>query len=68
MTAQQKTWNGQSMSITDKPIISIKEARKILGKEYDSLSDDGLQRVIMSLHKIANNLLDSIKVPNTKMV
>ena len=68
MTARQRTWNGESLSIAEKPIISIKEARKVLGKEYDGLSDDNLQRVVISLHKIANKLLESIRVPNNQMV
>ena len=68
MTARQKTWSGQSLSINEKPIISVKEARKILGKEYDNLSDEGLQGVIVSLYKIASSLLDSIRVPNNRMV
>lgn len=68
MTARQKNWGGQTLTISDKPIISINEARKILGKEYDDLSEDSLHRVIGSLHKIAISLLDSIKVPNKQMV
>ncbi len=66
--AHQNRWNGQTLTISDKPIISVNEARKILGKEYENLSDDSLQRVIVSLHKIANSLLDSIRVPNNEMV
>lgn len=66
--AHQNRWSGQTLSISEKPIISVNEARKILGKEYENLSDDSLQRVIVSLHKIANSLLDSIRVPNNEMV
>ena len=66
--AHQNRWNGQTLTISDKPIISVNEARKILGKEYENLSDDSLQRVIVSLHKIAYSLLDSIRVPNSEMV
>jgi len=62
--AHQNKWSGQILSISDKPIISVKEARKILGKEYNNVSDDNLLGIIRSLHQIANYYLDSIKVPN----
>ena len=62
--AHQNKWSGQILSISDKPIISVKEARKILGKEYNNVSDDNLLGIICSLHQIANYYLDSIKVPN----
>ena len=62
--AHQNKWSGQILSISDKPIISVKEARKILGKEYEKVSDDNLLGIIRSLHQIANYYLNSIKVPN----
>lgn len=62
--AHQNKWSGQILSISDKPIISVKEARKILGKEYDNVSDDSLLGIIRSLYQIANYYLDTIKVPN----
>jgi hypothetical protein len=62
--AHQNKWSGQILSVSEKPIISVKEARKILGKEYDNVSDDNLLGIIRSLHQIANYYLDSIKVPN----
>jgi hypothetical protein len=61
--AHQNKWNGQILSISEKPIISVKEARKILGKEYDNVSDDNLMGIIKSLSQIANYYLDSIRVP-----
>lgn len=61
--AHQNKWNGQILSISEKPIISVKEARKILGKEYDNVSDDNLMGIIKSLSKIASYYLDSIRVP-----
>lgn len=63
--AHQNKWSGQTLSISDKPIISVKEARKILGKEYENVSDDNLLGIIRSLYQIANYYLDNIKVPNT---
>lgn len=68
MTAHQKTWSGQMMSISEKPIISAGEARKILGKEYRDMTDDNLMGVIISLTKIANYLLDKVKVPKNDKV
>lgn len=61
--AHQNKWSGQILSISEKPIISVKEARKILGKEYSDVSDDNLMGIIKSLTQIANYYLDSIKVP-----
>lgn len=68
MTARQKTWSGQMLTISEKPIISTGEARKILGKEYEGLSDEHLMGVIVSLTKIASYFLDSIIVPENNKV
>lgn len=68
MGVTQKVWNGTILSVSEDPIISVKEARKMLGKEYKELSDDNLLGVINSLHKIAFSLLESIIVPNKEMV
>ena len=62
--AHQNKWSGQILSISDKPIISVKEARKVLGKEYSNVSDDHLIAIIKSLSQIAEYYLDLIKVPN----
>jgi hypothetical protein len=62
--AHQNKWSGQILSISDKPIISVKEARKVLGKEYSNVSDDNLIVIIKSLTQIAEYYLDFIKVPN----
>ncbi len=40
------------------PIISIKEARKLLGVESRDMSDDQVLEVIIFFQKLANNLLD----------
>ena len=64
----QRTWSGQIMTISDKPIISVKEARKILGKEYGSLTDEHIMGVVASLERIAVHFLLNIKVPNKRMV
>ena len=54
---------------TDSIIISVKEARKILGKEMsDKLSDEDLARMIGLFHKMAESILDSDIVPNHSMV
>ena len=44
-------------------IISIKEARKILGSEADGLSDEYLARVIGQLHNLSEQLLEQASVP-----
>ena len=54
---------------TDSIIISVKEARKILGKEVsDKLSDEDLARMIGLFHKMAESILDSKIVLNNSMV
>jgi len=65
---RQQTWSGQVLSISEKPIISTKEARKVLGKDYDELSDEHLMGVIVSLSKIADYFLGMVKVPENHKV
>lgn len=50
------------------PIISIKEARKILGKKtFDQLSDEEIGRLISTMHFLADILLDAkFTPPNDK--
>lgn len=64
----QKSWSGQKMTVSDKPIVSVKEARKILGKEYKNLSDVHIMGVVMSLEKIATHFLLNIEVPDKRKV
>lgn len=66
--AHQKRWSGQVLSISEKPIISVKEARKILGKDYEDISDDDLMGTIVKMYKIAQSLLAGNGVPNNQMV
>ena len=68
MSAKQKTWDGAMMTIGDRQIITVKEARKILGKDAIDLSDASIMGIIHSVSKISNNLLDNIRVPNNQMV
>jgi len=56
------------LTISDKPIITTGEARKILGKEYEELSDEHLMGVIVSLSKIADYFLTWISVPENYKV
>lgn len=43
---------------TTKPIISVKEARKLLGKEIsDELTDKRVAEVVMLLHAIAEHYI-----------
>ncbi len=41
-----------------KPIISVKEARKLLGKEYANLSDERIAELVEQLHELAKLSLD----------
>ena len=56
------------LTISEKPIITIGEARKVLGKEYVDLSDEYLMGLIVSLSKISNHFLDTIPVPKNSKV
>ena len=51
--------------------ISIKEARKILGKDYDELDDIQIENVINSLSFIAREMLEKAsrgELPNQKIL
>jgi hypothetical protein len=51
------------MLISDKPIITIKEARKLLGKDFRHLADGQIEDLIALLNSIAiDKIIDS--VPN----
>lgn len=41
-----------------KPIMSVKEARKLLGKEYEKLSDDEVAELVEQTHELARLALD----------
>lgn len=45
-------------NLLDKPIISIKEARKLLGTVYDDKSDAQISEIICSMRAVANTLLE----------
>ena len=54
---------------SEKSIISIKEARKILGKEIsDKISDEDLTGLIKMINKMANNFINDNLVPKDTMV
>lgn len=54
---------------SDKIIISVKEARKLLGKDCsDKLSDADLSRMIGVFSKLANSLVDTNIVPKYQVV
>lgn len=62
MSATQKTWNGKTVEdstafVSRGLIISVKEARKLLGNDAVSLSDDDIIIVISSFTKIAGGFL-----------
>lgn len=65
---RQKSYSGRVLFTSEKPIISVKEARKILGHEYRELSDDNLLGVIVSLTKVAQFYLGFLEVPKNKQV
>jgi len=42
----------------ENPIISVKEARKLLGKEAAKLSDHEIMKLIDSMSRVAGHMLD----------
>lgn len=40
------------------PIISVKDARKILGKDYDTLTDEQIEEAARLLHSIAKQFIE----------
>lgn len=52
---------------TARPIISLKEARKIIGKELsDQLSDEYLADIIRQFSSLSRAILDTITVPENE--
>ena len=49
-----------------KPIISVKEARKLLGKDYEKLTDDKIAELIEQLHELAKLFLDMAREQQLK--
>lgn len=49
-----------------KPIMSVKEARKLLGKEHENLSDDEVAELIEQLHELAKLSLDMAREQRLK--
>lgn len=49
-----------------KPIISVKEARKLLGKKYDSLTDEKVTELVEQLHGLAKVSLDMAREQRLK--
>lgn len=44
-----------------KPIISVKEARKILGSDTAEMNDEEIEQVVVTLHSLAKSALDDAK-------
>lgn len=49
-----------------KPIMSVKEGRKLLGKEHENLSDDEMAQLIQQLHELAKLSLDMAREQRLK--
>lgn len=52
----------KSKNINKELVISVKEARKLLGKQFNYLSDDEVIRIVALLDNIARGFIQS-KVP-----
>lgn len=44
-----------------KPIISVKEARKILDSDAAGMSDEEIEQVVATLHSLAKSAIDDAK-------
>lgn len=60
MSAIQKSWSGRIVTVQEKPIITAKEARKILGKQYDVIEDDDLMLTISHMRKVVDAKFNSL--------
>lgn len=40
------------------PIMSVKEARKFLGKDHENMTDEGVAELVEQLHELAKLSLD----------
>ncbi len=49
-----------------KPIMSVKEARKLLGKEYKKLPDEKVAELVEQLHELAKLSLDMAREQRLK--
>lgn len=49
-------------------ILSIKETRKLLGKDGEHLTDDQIEHLIITLTELSSILLNQIVVPKNKQV
>lgn len=47
-----------------KPIMSVKEARKLLGKDYKDRSDADIERIVQDTHELAKLTLDMFEQQN----
>lgn len=45
----------------DKPIITVKEARKLLGSDANGMSDEEVEQIIGTLHSLAKAALDDAR-------
>lgn len=43
------------MSYSPKSPLTVREARKTLGKEYEMYSDDQISEILLALHLLAKN-------------
>jgi uncharacterized protein YjgD (DUF1641 family) len=48
----------QNIFKEDKPIVSIKEARKVLGKKYEFLTDEEISALIKEMNIFINLLIE----------
>jgi len=50
------------------PIITVKEARKLLGKDGNHLSDEQIQDLVITLTELSHAQLNQKIVPKTQQV
>lgn len=55
--------------MSDKPIITIKEARRLLGKDAKNLNDVEVMEIVKNLHDLAKDYLrnKSVKRSNNRL-
>jgi hypothetical protein len=56
-----------STSLAAKPIVTVNEARKILGKEAEDMSNDDIKRLIQAFDSIATLIIRNYSVPKCEV-
>lgn len=66
--ASKQKEDAYDISMYQKPVISVKEARKILAEEASELSDTQIRELIQNIEKLATHSLEMTQVRKSGVV